>query len=81
MKLHSDSDTNNQTNCSMLSQLPLKCSGQMPWNSWWLASSQHVHAGEDGTATAIAAWEATLATSSGASITQVCKLLLVTWAV
>jgi len=44
-----------------------------------LASGQHLHAGEDGTATANANLGAMLAMLSGASITWVCKSLLVVW--
>src|SRR5882724_11090023 len=67
-------------NCSMLSQLPSKGSGSdalvflvgwPPANICMLVRMVW--------ATADAAWEATLATSPGASITQVCKSLLAAW--
>src|SRR5882724_4688305 len=69
-----------RTNCSVLSQLPLKGSGSdalVFLVGWPLANVCMLVRMVQ--ATADAAWEAMLATSSGASITQVCKSLLVAW--
>jgi len=69
-----------QKNCSVLSQLPSKGSGSDALAflvSWPLANICMLV--RMMWATADAAWEATLAMSSGASITQLCKSLFSTW--